>query len=92
VPSYKAFIVSNNVKRRHMTASQRVMATALIYPEPANISKNATKISRQKQVTGSKPVFSKGRLSMARYCLRNKAVAALGLASPPLCPARHPPQ
>ena len=28
MPSYKAFIVSNNVKRRHMTASQRVMATA----------------------------------------------------------------
>jgi hypothetical protein len=26
-----------------MTASQRVMATALIHPEPANISKNATK-------------------------------------------------
>ena len=32
----KAFILSVNIKRRHMNAGQRAMATAMIYPKPQN--------------------------------------------------------
>jgi hypothetical protein len=30
VPSYKAFIISNNVKRRHLNSGQRAMAVAMM--------------------------------------------------------------
>ena len=30
----KAFVISANIHRRHMTKGQRAMAVAMIYPEP----------------------------------------------------------
>jgi hypothetical protein len=65
----KAFIVSHNIKRRHLNSGQRAMAVAVMYPQPADTSKNA-----MKDKTGSvtEPVLdvSPGRLSMARTVLR----------------------
>jgi len=59
--SGKAFIVSNNIHRRNRNSGQRAMAMAMMYPEPADTSKNA-----MKDKTGSvtEPVLdiSKGRL------------------------------
>ena len=39
--SGKAFIVSNNIHRRNLNSGQRAMAMAMMYPEPAETSKNA---------------------------------------------------
>lgn len=58
----KAFILAANVKRRHMTAGQRAMATAMIYPE-------AEKGGRGKKSLVTKE-FSGERLSKARAVLR----------------------
>jgi len=35
----KAFILSVNINRRHMTAGQRAMATAVIYPTPTKLKR-----------------------------------------------------
>ena len=63
--SGKAFIVSNNIHRRKLNSGQRAMAMAMMYPEPADASKNA-----MKDKTGSVTEPVKGRLSMARTVLR----------------------
>jgi hypothetical protein len=58
----KAFILSVNLNRRHMTAAQRAMATAFIYPDPE-------KGGRGKKNSSVSEGFSSTRLSMARAVL-----------------------
>lgn len=58
-----AFIISQNVSRRHLTASQRTMAVAVAYPEPAAYRR------------GGNPLVTKelnaGQLSLARFIIRS---------------------
>lgn len=65
----KAFILSVNINRRHMTGSQRAMATAMIYPEP---------FSRR---SGSKHDVDRGRLAMARAVLAHSSTIAEAVMS-----------
>jgi ParB-like nuclease family protein len=58
----KAFILSMNVKRRHMTSAQRTMAVAMIYPAP---SRNVHVPSPAKELADD------GALSKARTVLRH---------------------
>lgn len=62
-----AFILSNNIARRHMTKGQRAMAVAMIYPEPeANTGR-----ARSKNGLEIKPFpINRGLLSQARTVLR----------------------
>ena len=62
----KAFILSANINRRHMTAGQRAMATAMIYPEP---EKGGRGKKSAVNPLGAKQ-FSAERLSLARAVLR----------------------
>jgi hypothetical protein len=59
----KAFILSVNIKRRHMTAGQRAMATAMIYPHPQKELGRGKKSSLNED-------FSAASLSNARTVLR----------------------
>jgi hypothetical protein len=60
----RALTLSENIIRRHMTAGQRAMATAMIYPEGTPGKKSKTSLA-------SKEVgFSAARLSQARTVLR----------------------
>src|ERR1700730_2772468 len=58
----KAFILSMNVKRRHMTSAQRTMAVAMIYPAP---SKNVHVPSPARELADD------GARSKARTVLRH---------------------
>lgn len=60
----KAFILSSNITRRHMTAGQRAMATAMIYPKGTQGKKTGTS-------SATKEAASAGRISMARTVLRH---------------------
>jgi hypothetical protein len=62
----KAFILSVNVKRRHMTAGQRAMAAAMIYPHPEHTyrGKPSKTLSVAEGIRAS-------RLSYARAVFRN---------------------
>lgn len=66
-----AYILSNNDRRRHMTAGQRAIAVALIYPEP----KRGVH-SQSRKMTGD---FSKQRLAEARQIVRYRDLADLVL-------------
>jgi hypothetical protein len=68
----RAFILSMNLKRRHMSAGQQAMAHAMIYPEPekggrGKKSKNST------ETLG----FSAMRLSQARTVLSHSRDVAM---------------
>jgi ParB-like chromosome segregation protein Spo0J len=58
-----AFIVSANLQRRHMTAGQRAMALAMIYPEAAKLRRSGLSVTERQNVTAE-------RLSLARLVLR----------------------
>ena len=49
----KALILSVNIKRRHMTAGQRAMATAVIYPEPEKGGRGKTNPLLGKEFSGA---------------------------------------
>ena len=53
----RAFIVSQNIKRRHLNADQRVMAVAMIYPKGTPGKKSAAS-SAAKEVFGWEPFSS----------------------------------
>jgi hypothetical protein len=53
-----------NVNRRHMTAAQRAMATAMIYPHPEKRGRG----NKSEKDLGAKS-FSSARLSQARAVL-----------------------
>ena len=58
------YITSVNLARRHMSAGQRAMALAMLYPDPA-------KAGRRKNGSATEPLnVSKSRLSNARAVLR----------------------
>jgi hypothetical protein len=57
-----------NIQRRHMTAGQRAMATAMIYPQPAK--RGPSKVSLATKETNS------GQLSQARAILAFSPVLA----------------
>jgi predicted transcriptional regulator len=61
----RAFIVSANVNRRHMTKSSRAMAVAMLYPEPTR-HKQAGSIYLKDRMDGVKDQY----LSKARIVLR----------------------
>lgn len=61
----KAFIISNNVKRRHLNSGQRAMSVAMMWPEPTEAEKRH--LGGISSVTEG---ISSGRLSMARTVLR----------------------
>jgi hypothetical protein len=78
----KAFILSVNLNWRHMTAAQRAMAHALIYPKPEVGGKREAGISKIPDG------FSKQRLSLARSVLafsRPIALAGGGDECRPWC-------
>jgi hypothetical protein len=58
-----AYVVSENLRRRHMTKGQRAMATAMIYPEPEKGGRG------KKRVEKTSEVFSNKLLSQARTVL-----------------------
>jgi hypothetical protein len=63
-----AFILSANINRRNLTAGQRAMAMAMVYPEPGE---------RGRGKKGKETLhFSKMRLSQARTILRHSPDAA----------------
>lgn len=74
----KAFILSVNINRRHMTVGQRAMAVAMIYPTPARVRRAGSEVS-QHQV--HKTYLSKARALIANAPDLAKAVLAgqLGL-------------
>jgi hypothetical protein len=57
------FLFANN--RRHMTAAQRAMAVAMIYPDPEKGGRG-----KKKTVEATSTLFSAKRLQMARAVLR----------------------
>jgi hypothetical protein len=61
----KAYILSVNINRRHMTAGQRTMAVAMIYPESDGVGGRGKK-GKASVADG----FSKTRLKMARAVIR----------------------
>lgn len=61
-----AYIVSSNIMRRSLTAGQRAMAYALVYPEPAKLKRKADVSS------GNIPDLSKAHISRARAILGNE--------------------
>jgi hypothetical protein len=67
-----AFILSQNIKRRHMTAGQRAMATAMLSPETAKGGRGLKSSAAEG--------FSTSRLSYARTVLRDQALAERVLA------------
>lgn len=58
-----AFIVSQNINRRHLTKAQRAMSVAMIYPEPGKGGRGRENSLLNKEFSGS-------RLSQARTVLR----------------------
>lgn len=58
----KAYVISANIHRRHMTKGQQAMAVAMVYPEPE-------KGGRGKNSFVSKGFISDSRLSLARTVL-----------------------
>jgi ParB-like chromosome segregation protein Spo0J len=65
----EAFILSMNVARRHLTAGQRAMAVAMVYPEPG-------KGGRGKKNSSAAEGFSAASLSRDRRVLRHSASLA----------------
>ena len=61
----KAFILSVNVKRRHMTAGQRAMATAMIYPGPETLKRKGAGSFVAKDQSVSAAGLSKARAVLA---------------------------
>jgi hypothetical protein len=61
----KAFIVSDNIKRRHLNAGQRAMAVAMMYPEGTPGKKTETSLAELR--CKSKMVVT--------YQLQNKSVS-----------------
>jgi hypothetical protein len=74
----KAFILSVNIKRRHMNAGQRAMATAMIYPKPQN--GGARKKGSPMAATGDGS-FSLTSLSHARSVLAFSPALAASVLS-----------
>ena len=68
----KAFVISANIRRRHMTKGQQAMAVAMIYPEPEDRGRG-----KKGSVAERFPEISKGKVSEARFVLSH----APGLAS-----------
>jgi hypothetical protein len=71
----RAFILANNVARRHMTAGQRAMAVAMVYPEAEHGGKRPRGSSSETKLDG----FSKARLSQARTVLAHASDLAPGV-------------
>jgi hypothetical protein len=68
-----AFILSNNVHRRHLSKGQRAMAVAFVHPEPEKLKRKGSLVSKDQG-------FSAARLSQARQilcCSRELAIAVL---------------
>jgi hypothetical protein len=61
----EAFIISQNLARRHMNAGQRAMVVAMMYPEP-----EAPGRGKKGSATEQFPMVSKTSLSCARKVLR----------------------
>jgi hypothetical protein len=59
-------ILSENVKRRHLSKAQQAMATAMVYPEPEKGGRG-----KQKTVEDSSTLFSAKRLQQARSILHH---------------------
>ena len=71
-----AYVISANIRRRHMTAGQRAMAVAMIYPEPER-----GKRTDLKGTSVPTTEVASGTLSHARTVLKlNPAETALVLA------------
>jgi hypothetical protein len=69
---HKAFIVSNNIKRRHLNSGQRAMAVAMMYPTPT-LGKSLPEIGNTQGE--SKKTFQNNP-SMARTVLRADPIVA----------------
>jgi hypothetical protein len=60
----KAFILSANIARRHLSKGQQAMAVAMLYPEPERGGRG------RHQSSAAENQVSAGRLSKARAVLR----------------------
>jgi ParB-like nuclease domain len=74
----RAFILAMNIKRRHMTKSQQVMAVAMMYPEPEKGGKG--KRSRIQEGLDEPRKTFQNRLSQARTVLAHSHLAQAVLA------------
>jgi hypothetical protein len=61
----KAFILSVNIKRRHMNAGQRAMATAMIYPKGTQGKKTSTSSATKEDQSVSAAGLSRARSVLA---------------------------
>jgi hypothetical protein len=68
----KAYILSVNINRRHMSAGQRAMAVAMIYPEAAK-GRGKKDAALKGDVPSS---FSQRRLQIARSVLKDSHTVA----------------
>jgi hypothetical protein len=75
----RAFILSMNIKRRHMTKGQQVMAVAMMYPEPEKGGKG--KRSRIQEGLDEPRKTFQNRLSQARTVLAHSPDLAQAQAS-----------
>jgi ParB-like nuclease domain len=64
---FRAYIISSNIARRHMSKGQQAMAVAMVYPEPEKTTHG--KKSETKLLLETKTNFSGARLSQARTVL-----------------------
>jgi hypothetical protein len=69
-----AYIVSANINRRQLTAGQRAMAIALIYPEPEKGGRG----NKKERVEETSGLFSAKRLQQARFIARCLGKATAG--------------
>src|ERR1700688_2523176 len=67
----RAFILAMNIKRRHMTKGQQVMAVAMMYPEPEKGGKG--KRSRIQEGLDEPRKTFQNRLSQARTVLAHSS-------------------
>jgi hypothetical protein len=66
----RAFIIANNVRRRHLLKGQQAMAVAMLYPEAETPFDRGKKGGRGKTSSEPQQLFSPALLSHARTVLR----------------------